>query len=55
MLRHLGEIETSRALRAAIMNAISEGATTPDIGGTLSCSEFTSEVKRRLVSSMQTS
>jgi isocitrate dehydrogenase (NAD+) len=54
MLRHLGEVDTSRALRAAVMGAIGEGATTADIGGSLSCSEFTQEVKRRLLSSLQT-
>jgi isocitrate dehydrogenase (NAD+) len=47
MLRHLGEVDASKALRASILGAIAEGASTRDIGGSLSCSEFTAEVAGR--------
>ena len=48
MLRHLGEVDSSRALRASILGAIAEGASTRDVGGDLSCSAFTAEVAERL-------
>ncbi len=48
MLRHIGETDTGHALRDSILGAISDGAKTTDIGGTLSTSEFTAEVGGRL-------
>lgn len=48
LLRHVGELEAAKAVRGAIFDAIGSGRTTRDIGGSLSCSEFTSEVVRRM-------
>lgn len=48
LLRHVGELDSSRALRTALMSAIEDGACTADIGGDLSTSEFTGEVCRRM-------
>ncbi len=48
LVRHLGEVETGRALKAAIKGAIADGACTADIGGALSTTDFTAEVSRRL-------
>ena len=48
LLRHIGQPEAGSALREALLSAIDEGARTADIGGSLSTSEFTSEVARRV-------
>jgi len=48
MLRHVGEPEAGQALRDALLTSIEEGACTADIGGTLSTTEFTAEVRGRL-------
>ena len=47
LLRHLGEVDLSKRVRGAIFEAIRDGRSTRDIGGQLSCSEFTAEVARR--------
>jgi len=47
LLRHVGELDASQALRSSIFAAIDEKRTTPDIGGTLSTTEFTEEVCNR--------
>lgn len=47
LLRHIGELDASKALRDAIYSAIEEKCTTADIGGSLSTSEFTEEVCSR--------
>lgn len=52
MLRHLGETKTSRALRGALMASIADGAKTRDIGGTLSTTEFTAEVTKRIAAAL---
>jgi isocitrate dehydrogenase (NAD+) len=48
LIRHLGEVETGVALRAAVMSSIAEGEKTADIGGALSTTEFTEAVVRKL-------
>ena len=48
MLRHLGEVEAGKALRAGLMAAIAEGRCTRDIGGELGTTAFTEEVAGRL-------
>lgn len=48
MLRHLGELDAAKALRAALMASIAEGECTRDIGGSLSTREFTAKVAERL-------
>jgi len=48
LLRHVGELEASRLLRAQLLAAISERRTTRDIGGALSCSAFTREIAERV-------
>ncbi len=48
LLHHLGERETAHRVKNALFGAIQEGRSTRDIGGKLSCTEFTAEVMRRL-------
>jgi isocitrate dehydrogenase (NAD+) len=48
LLRHLGELESSRALRQAVLGAIAAGERTADIGGSLSTSAFSEAVAARL-------
>jgi isocitrate/isopropylmalate dehydrogenase len=48
LLRHIGEKEAGRALRAAIHDAIGAGEKTGDIGGSLGTAQFTAAVARRL-------
>lgn len=47
LLRHLGELDASKALRGALLDAIAQGEKTGDIGGKLKCDEFTAAVVRR--------
>lgn len=47
LLRHVGELETARKLRAAVMAAIAAGEKTADIGGDLDTEAFTAAVTRR--------
>jgi len=49
LLRHLGEVEAGQRVKAAIFAAISAGRSTRDIGGQMSCTEFTAEVTRRIL------
>lgn len=49
LVRHLGEIETGRAIRKAVRDAIAAGDKTGDIGGTLNTEAFTQAVIDRLV------
>ena len=44
MLRHLGEVDLSTRVRAAVRTCIAEGRKTRDIGGDLSTTEFTAAV-----------
>ncbi|MFT7670250.1 MAG: isocitrate dehydrogenase (NAD+) [Planctomycetota bacterium] len=53
MLAHLGELDASKALRAAILAAIAAGETTADIGGSLGTQAFTEVVIKRMASSLQ--
>lgn len=48
MLRHLGETKAGAALRKAVLDSIGAGDKTPDIGGTLTMTEFTSAVIGRM-------
>jgi isocitrate dehydrogenase (NAD+) len=48
LLRHVGELEASRALRTAILDAIAQGEKTADIGGKLSTESFTQVIARRI-------
>jgi isocitrate/isopropylmalate dehydrogenase len=48
LLRHLGELESARALRGAVLGAIAAGERTADIGGSLSTSAFSEAVAARL-------
>ncbi|MBL8804690.1 MAG: isocitrate dehydrogenase [Planctomycetes bacterium] len=48
MLRHIGELDASRALRTALLDAIAAGEKTGDIGGKLKTDEFTAVVIRRV-------
>jgi len=47
LLAHVGETSASKRLRAALFSAIAEGASTRDLGGKLSTSEFTEDVLAR--------
>lgn len=49
LLRHVGELEASKLVRNAIFDSIREGRATRDVGGKLTCTEFTAEVTRRLL------
>ncbi|MBL8860158.1 MAG: isocitrate dehydrogenase [Planctomycetes bacterium] len=48
LLKHVGEVETGKLVQNSILESIREGRSTRDIGGKLSCTEFTAEVTRRL-------
>jgi len=48
LLRHLGEIEAGANLRRALLEAISAGRGTRDVGGPLGTKEFTAEIAERL-------
>ncbi len=52
LLRHLGEQEAARALRTSVLECISVGETTADIGGSLNTREFTAAVVRRFRGSL---
>jgi isocitrate/isopropylmalate dehydrogenase len=47
LLRHLGELESARKLRGAVLAAIAAGEKTADIGGKLGTEAFTAAVSRR--------
>lgn len=51
MLEHLGEHDAAASLTAAFEQALSEGVSTRDLGGTASTQEFTDEVLRRISAS----
>jgi len=48
LLRHVGELEASRTLRAAVLDSIAAGEKTADIGGDLSTTAFTEAVAGRV-------
>ncbi|MFO7562337.1 MAG: isocitrate/isopropylmalate family dehydrogenase [Enhygromyxa sp.] len=48
MLRHLGQTQAGAALRKAVLDSIAAGDKTPDIGGSMSTTEFTEAVIGRL-------
>jgi isocitrate/isopropylmalate dehydrogenase len=48
LLRHVGELESARVLRASLLSAIAEGEKTADIGGRLACDAFTAVIARRM-------
>ena len=54
LLRHLGEIESAKVLRAAIKSCIAAGQKTRDIGGQLDTDEFTQAVCDQLTSQLAT-
>jgi isocitrate dehydrogenase (NAD+) len=47
LMRHLGELEAARKLRAAVLAAIAAGEKTGDIGGKLGTEAFTAAVTKR--------
>lgn len=53
LLGHLEERAAGLALRKALMDAIAEGKTTPDIGGELGTRAFTEEVAARVEAALQ--
>ncbi|MBI4530825.1 MAG: isocitrate dehydrogenase [Candidatus Latescibacteria bacterium] len=44
MLVHLGEVELSEAIKTAILQLLTQGISTPDLGGSLTTMEFTARV-----------
>jgi len=52
LLRHLGEIESGRSVRRAVLDAIAAGCGTRDVGGNRGTSEFTAEVVGRCQDSL---
>ncbi|WP_157596429.1 isocitrate/isopropylmalate family dehydrogenase [Plesiocystis pacifica] len=52
MLRHIGEHDSSKALRGALFGAIEAGEKTADIGGSLNLSEFTQVIVDRTKSAL---
>jgi isocitrate/isopropylmalate dehydrogenase len=48
MLEHLGEVQGSRSLLAAIEAAVADHRVTPDLGGTLSTEQVADGVLARL-------
>lgn len=53
LLRHIGELDASKALRQALLDAIAQGDKTGDIGGKLSTEQFTQAVMRRVSAQFQ--
>jgi len=49
LLRHVGEVDAGQCVKTAIFESIAAGRSTRDIGGKLSCTEFTAEVARRML------
>lgn len=54
LLRHVGELDSSRALRKALFDALASSDKTCDIGGSLSTEQFTAAVAKRLQSTLVT-
>jgi isocitrate dehydrogenase (NAD+) len=52
LLRHVGEVEASRALRKSLLDAIASGEKTGDIGGKLGTEAFTAVVGRRFTAQL---
>jgi isocitrate/isopropylmalate dehydrogenase len=48
MMEHIGENNAARGVRAAVMQALSEGILTRDLGGSASTDEVTRAVLRNL-------
>ena len=48
LLRHLGEVESGKILRRAILEAISSGRGTRDVGGSLGTAAFTAGIAERI-------
>lgn len=48
MLIHLGEVEIAEAIKTAILDLLTQGISTPDLGGTLTTMEFTARVAARV-------
>ena len=53
LLRHVGELDARKTLRAALLDAIAQGERTGDIGGKLSTEQFTQAVMRRVTAAFQ--
>jgi len=53
LLRHVGELDASNALRTALLEAIAQGEKTADIGGKLGTEAFTAAVARRVAARFQ--
>lgn len=52
LLRHVGELDAARALKSSVLDAVSSGEKTADIGGHLKCSEFVTAVAARMRSTL---
>lgn len=52
LLQHLGEVAAGQKLKAVTLEAIATGASTRDIGGKLSTTEFTAEIAERLAAAL---
>ena len=48
LLDHVDRYDLGHALRLSLLDSIATGKSTADIGGSLSCTEFTEEVVSRL-------
>lgn len=53
MLTHIGETQSSDALRRAMLDAIETGECTADIGGSMGTREFTEVIAKRMESALQ--
>ena len=49
MLEHLGHEGAARAIEAAVIQSLEEGATTPDLGGELTTAELGDRIARALL------
>ncbi len=54
LLRHVGEHDAGRVLRTAVLDAIEQGRSTADIGGSLSTTDFTAAVAELFQASLAT-
>jgi isocitrate dehydrogenase (NAD+) len=48
MFVHLGEVELGEAIKTAILQLLTQGISTPDLGGSLTTMEFTARVMARM-------
>ena len=48
MLNYVGEKETGNRIKSALFKTLADGIKTADLGGTVSCSDFTNAIISRL-------